>query len=953
MMGSAPAPVEGERAEARGWSPRTHDRRVRSGRAFVDPLESEATMPFLACTLGLLLTVLPAPAQCLGWTGDFDARGVAPRTPTGVLAAIVFDDGDAPRLVVGGHLFRAGSELNAGCARWGRSGWAQMPPTSSSAIDAGEFVAFEVFDGGAGHDLVGAHTGPSGAPHRLLRWTGADWTDLATSAIDGRIESLRVFDDGSGPALYYGGAFATTGALATPGVGRWDGSAFSTVGTGLVGTVRALEVFDDGNGAALYAAGRFDVAGQLDQGLARWNGATWSGLGTAGGGEAYALEVHDDGSGASLYVGGDFTSLGGVETNGLGKWNGQSWSALGSGFDGTVRAVRSFDDGSGPALYAGGEFATAGGVAAFLAARWDGGGWSDVATDFIDFAGTGIHALEVYDDGRGPRLYALGYFVQTGPTPARHIAAWDGTSWKPEAAGGQVDGPVEAMAVANLGNGPGLYVAGRFTNVGGLTQFNHVTRWDGRQHERLPAAPSSSHGTNRGIFALATHDDGTGTALYAGGAFTTAGGLPASHVARWNGSSWSTVGAGLDEKVLALAAFDDGGGPRLFAGGSFDHTDGAPAPRIACWDGASWSRVGTGFDGDVLCLVVHDDGSGPALFAGGEFVQAGAVATSHVARWRGAATGWEPLGSGTDGTVRALAVHDDGTGAALWVGGDFATAGGLSSPHVARWDGLGWTPLPPGPEGPVQALRSYQDGQDASASLYATGSFERAAGVVVDHVAEWNGTGWQLLGPGLNAIPGTEQGGRALAVFDDGSGRPPALVVGGSFRPSEFSANDGSTPVRGNLAMWHDPCLGGPGNVLSYCQGELHSGGCVARIDSDGTPSATGTAPFQVHARDMIPGSSGFVLYGFQKANLPFHGGVLCVKAPIQRLLPPVTAVASGPPPCTGVLTRDFNKRIQAGGDPLLSAGQRVFAQWLQRDPLDPGGGGQALTDGVSFVITP
>ena len=41
-------------------------------------------------------------------------------------------------------------------------------------------------------------------------------------------------------------------------------------------------------------------------------------------------------------------------------------------------------------------------------------------------------------------------------------------------------------------------------------------------------------GVNNWVFALAVRPDGL---LYAGGRFTTAGGIPASHVARWDGAT--------------------------------------------------------------------------------------------------------------------------------------------------------------------------------------------------------------------------------------------------------------------------------------------------------------------------------------------------------------------------------------------------------------------------------
>src|SRR5262249_44912063 len=72
--------------------------------------------------------------------------------------------------------------------------------------------------------------------------------------------------------------------------------------------------------------------------------------------------------------------------------------------------------------------------------------------------------------------------------------------------------------------------------------------------------------------------------------------------------------------VQALTSWDDGHGPALYAGGSFTSAGGVAANRIAKWDGSSWSALGTGMNNSsVDALAVHDDGTGPALFAGGGF----------------------------------------------------------------------------------------------------------------------------------------------------------------------------------------------------------------------------------------------------------------------------------------------------------------------------------------------
>src|SRR5579859_7292355 len=87
------------------------------------------------------------------------------------------------------------------------------------------------------------------------------------------------------------------------------------------------------------------------------------------------------------------------------------------------------------------------------------------------------------------------------------------------------------------------------------------------------------------IFALTEFDSGTGPALYAGGFFTMAGGLPANYVAKWDGTTWTPLGSGMSNIVQTFAVFDDGTGAALYAGGFFKTAGGVAANSVAKWDG--------------------------------------------------------------------------------------------------------------------------------------------------------------------------------------------------------------------------------------------------------------------------------------------------------------------------------------------------------------------------------
>ncbi len=145
---------------------------------------------------------------------------------------------------------------------------------------------------------------------------------------------------------------------------------------------------------------------------------------------------------------------------------------------------------------------------------------------------------------------------------------------------------------------------------------------------------------------------------------------------------------------------------------------------------------------------------------------------------------------------------------------------------------------------------------------------------------------------------------------------------------------------------------GGAPVANTYCTGKTSSVSCVPFISFTGAPSATATTPFQIRANDVVPAEAGFIIYSFQKSNLNFHGGKLCVKSPVVRTGAKAPKNPGGG--CSGwTLTRNFNGTIQGGLDPALSVGATVRTQWRQRDPLDTTGFGDGLTDALAFTIAP
>lgn len=347
-----------------------------------------------------------------------------------------------------------------------------------------------------------------------------------------------------------------------------------------------------------------------------------------------------------------------------------------------------------------------------------------------------------------------------------------------------LDGNVYALVVDGAGN---LYAGGAFSHAGGVVA-NGIAKWDGHEWSAL--------GTGMNDIVLSLAVDAAGH-VYAGGWFTTAGGVAAQHVARWDGTSWAALGEGVDAAAQALAV--DGAG-RLYAAGGFTLAGTVIANGIAKWDGVAWSALGSGMDFAVYALAVdHADN----LYAGGYFTLAGGIPANSIAKWNGSA--WSALGTGIDNSVYALALDAAGH---VYAGGDFSSAGGIEAYGIAKWNGVAWSALGGGLYGPAFALAA-----DTTGNLYVGGGFTSADGVVASCTAKWDGGEWRSLGTGMTAPSSVAPYVAALAL-DGVSGR---LHAGGAF------ASAGGTPSS-NIAV-----MGALFPILASgdAHGSIEPSGCV------------------------------------------------------------------------------------------------------------------------------
>ncbi len=338
--------------------------------------------------------------------------------------------------------------------------------------------------------------------------------------------------------------------------------------------------------------------------------AHWSALASETDGAIHALV--EDGAG-NLYAGGAFWNAGGEYAGYVAKWDGTGWSPLGWGMNGPVYAL-AVD--SGGNLYAGGAFSYAGEVDANRVAKWNGTAWSALGSGVSGIMGSTVRALELDSGGN---LFVGGFFEQAGGVWTNCLAKWNVQSQTWSAVSG-LNSDVLALEADGIGN---LYVGGGFTNVGG-EGGNYVAKWNGTSWSTLGS------GMNYVVRTLKLGNDGS---IYAGGDFWWAGGVNANSVAKWNGANWSALGEGMDDHgyhrpfVYSLA-MDDGG--TLYAGGEFAAAGASAAPFIAKWDGTSWSPMGSGMNHIVHAVVVAGSGN---LYAGGQFTTAGGKSANYLAVW--------------------------------------------------------------------------------------------------------------------------------------------------------------------------------------------------------------------------------------------------------------------------------------------------------------------------------
>jgi hypothetical protein len=367
-----------------------------------------------------------------------------------------------------------------------------------------------------------------------------------------------------------------------------------------------------------------------------------------------AIAVTPDGN--TVFVGGDFLHFKqpGHEYLVRGVWDGQSWTweSLGSGVNGPVYAL---SVNSANSVVIGGSFNQAGGITAnniVRATRNASGVWNYSPLIHPYGGANGVTGGPVYAivDAGSDGLWVGGAFTSAGGNQySARFARYTTAGWSQAVC--NVNGTVHALALY----GSSIVVGGEFTSVqssapNGASGYvsklaSRLAIWNpSYQQWSVPGGSTSNPGVDGPVYALAV----SGSSIYVGGSFQSAGTVAAERIVRWNGaSSWTTLDGGVtgvDDEVCSIRII----GSDVFVGGRISQAGPANNPikvcAIARWrSGDGWLPLGEAFryagePGDrrinAMATTVRNVGSSKEynVFVGGKFNFRGYGTL--IARWR-------------------------------------------------------------------------------------------------------------------------------------------------------------------------------------------------------------------------------------------------------------------------------------------------------------------------------
>lgn len=337
-----------------------------------------------------------------------------------------------------------------------------------------------------------------------------------------------------------------------------------------------------------------------------------------------------------LYIGGKFVYSGEKKVNSLASWNGIKIDTVGRGVDSIVSCFAEYKG----ELCIGGEFYkwTQDHKKSANIVLWNDstGVWSFLDGGLGGYRLQSIRTINIYKG----ELYAAG--AHTGweaedysITPAK----WSGDKWGPLCEKPKTCNLTDLgqnITSSTIYNGK-IYMGYELPIS---DEVNSVVSWDGNQLIPLNRSLFINKNVSINVYPyrilVMTVYRG---ALYIGGFIRKGPGhSPVTSIIKWNDTTLTEVGNGVNGLVWSMAVYDG----KLYVGGCFDSAGGKPANNIAVWDGKSWSAVGGGlvaktkydskghvtFRGRVAALAVYKN----ELYAGGTFDFSGTTQLCNLAK---------------------------------------------------------------------------------------------------------------------------------------------------------------------------------------------------------------------------------------------------------------------------------------------------------------------------------
>jgi hypothetical protein len=394
-------------------------------------------------------------------------------------------------------------------------------------------------------------------------------------------------------------------------------------------------------------------------------------------------------------------------------------------------------------LYLGGDFTSVNGTSVNLVAKVNTSGVvTDTLNGGISPISGSVKCLNYLSTNTS--LYAGGTFTAAaaslGPT-LNNIGYYNASTWKTMGSGINPGLGAQVNTIESNPFSTYLYCGGNFTTDSNSNDMPYITKYhrDYKVFAPLQDPDITPYGVNGLVKSIDC--DTNGGYIYVGGAFSIAGEINATNVARYNintniwealsGVSTTSDGTNLIENVGegangtgVYAVYWASNIGRLYVAGNFSFqssqttatnvaywTPGAPG-GLGAWSALTSSAGGEGLSnggsgGEVL-TIAYDDTTGFVYFGGlfgsapigGSFSQ-----VNNVAVWDPNNLSWQGLGGnsggvGTNGKVLTMiwctGLPDIGSG--LILGGEFQTIDGnnIQANYLGIWDPVGtgtWYPI--------------------------------------------------------------------------------------------------------------------------------------------------------------------------------------------------------------------------------------------------------------------